>query len=61
MNEYSTQIRMPEALNDRLTALSNETGISKNSVMLMLMQLGLKLYNAPQVQVFTYPGPPDVR
>lgn len=42
----ATQIRLPEELDGKITAIVRELGISKNAAMLMLMGLGLKLYNA---------------
>ena len=41
-----TQIRIPVHLDAELTNMSKETGISKNAMMLVLIRLGKRLYDA---------------
>ncbi len=42
----SLQIRIPAALDAELNSMSKEAGISKNAMMLVLIRLGKRLYNA---------------
>lgn len=51
------QIRIPAALDAELNRMSSEAGISKNAMMLVLMQLGKRLYSA-EVRIVSECGTP---
>ncbi len=42
----STQIRIPENVFSKIQELSSESGASQNALMLILFQLGLKVYES---------------
>ena len=47
----NSQIRIPAKLDAELTYMSKAAGVSKNAMMLILMQLGKRIYNA-DVKIF---------
>lgn len=47
--QISTQIRLPAEFHAEINAIAKRDGMSLNSTMLMLMRLGMKLYESDVV------------
>ena len=46
----TTSIRIPEQRNEYIRKKANEIGISQNALMVMLIDLGIKLYESDIIQ-----------
>lgn len=54
---YTTQIRLSGKIADEIFRISDETGISRNATMQMLMALGIKVYSSEfKIQCQTNPA-----